>query len=246
MLFASWASLVGCDHTAPNNETPEASAPDAPPPASQGDGASLTGDDAGAADAGVGSADGPLLRADAGLDATLDGAATGPVDSGSNEAAPTDAAQGNGGGGADGSLTDAGLIIGAYGVDSTWTPFDLPSNYVYFVPIQVPAPTRIASMQVVTQAGLARAKMWIYADVGGAPSSLLAGTFEYRSLSIGAVAKGSSGAAPGARGDRRGVLQREPAPGTWLTADYQLLWNPGFNADRGPAHIPGGRIHAEV
>jgi hypothetical protein len=31
----------------------------------------------------------------------------------------------------------------------------------------------------------------------------------------------------------------------WLTADYQFLWNPGFNADRGPVHILGGRVHAE-
>ncbi len=31
----------------------------------------------------------------------------------------------------------------------------------------------------------------------------------------------------------------------WLTADYQELWNPGFNADRGPVEIFGGRVHAE-
>jgi carbohydrate-selective porin OprB len=31
----------------------------------------------------------------------------------------------------------------------------------------------------------------------------------------------------------------------WLTADYQHLWNPGFNADRGPVEILGGRVHAE-
>jgi hypothetical protein len=31
----------------------------------------------------------------------------------------------------------------------------------------------------------------------------------------------------------------------WLTPDYQFLWNPGFNADRGPVHILGGRVHAE-
>jgi len=32
----------------------------------------------------------------------------------------------------------------------------------------------------------------------------------------------------------------------WLTADYQLIWNPGFNADRsGPVNIFGTRIHAE-
>ena len=31
----------------------------------------------------------------------------------------------------------------------------------------------------------------------------------------------------------------------WLSADYQHLWNPGFNADRGPVDIVGGRVHAE-
>jgi hypothetical protein len=31
----------------------------------------------------------------------------------------------------------------------------------------------------------------------------------------------------------------------WLTADYQRIWNPGFNADRGPVTILGGRVHAE-
>jgi len=31
----------------------------------------------------------------------------------------------------------------------------------------------------------------------------------------------------------------------WLSADYQFLWNPGFNADRGPLHILGARAHAE-
>ena len=31
----------------------------------------------------------------------------------------------------------------------------------------------------------------------------------------------------------------------WLTADYQHLVNPGFNADRGPVNILSGRVHAE-
>jgi high affinity Mn2+ porin len=31
----------------------------------------------------------------------------------------------------------------------------------------------------------------------------------------------------------------------WLTADYQFLWHPGYNADRGPVNILGGRVHAE-
>ena len=32
---------------------------------------------------------------------------------------------------------------------------------------------------------------------------------------------------------------------SWLTADYQHLTNPGFNADRGPVNIFGLRIHGE-
>ena len=31
----------------------------------------------------------------------------------------------------------------------------------------------------------------------------------------------------------------------WLAADYQLVWNPGFNRDRGPVHIIGAKVHAE-
>lgn len=31
----------------------------------------------------------------------------------------------------------------------------------------------------------------------------------------------------------------------WLSADYQFIANPAFNADRGPVHILGGRVHAE-
>ena len=31
----------------------------------------------------------------------------------------------------------------------------------------------------------------------------------------------------------------------WLTADYQFLWHPGYNAARGPVNIVGGRVHAE-
>ncbi len=33
--------------------------------------------------------------------------------------------------------------------------------------------------------------------------------------------------------------------GTWLTADYQYLRNPGYNADRGPVRIAGARVHWE-
>jgi hypothetical protein len=31
----------------------------------------------------------------------------------------------------------------------------------------------------------------------------------------------------------------------WVSADYQHLWNPGFNADRGPVDILAGRVHVE-
>jgi hypothetical protein len=31
----------------------------------------------------------------------------------------------------------------------------------------------------------------------------------------------------------------------WLTADYQRIYNPGFNSDRGPVDIVSGRFHAE-
>jgi high affinity Mn2+ porin len=35
------------------------------------------------------------------------------------------------------------------------------------------------------------------------------------------------------------------AKAVWLSPDYQHLWNPGYNADRGPVDIFGARIHAE-
>jgi high affinity Mn2+ porin len=31
----------------------------------------------------------------------------------------------------------------------------------------------------------------------------------------------------------------------WFSADYQHLWNPAYNTDRGPVNIFGGRVHAE-
>jgi carbohydrate-selective porin OprB len=31
----------------------------------------------------------------------------------------------------------------------------------------------------------------------------------------------------------------------WLSGDYQFLWNPGYNADRGPVQVFGVRAHAE-
>lgn len=31
----------------------------------------------------------------------------------------------------------------------------------------------------------------------------------------------------------------------WLSADYQHIWNPGFNSARGPVNVIGGRVHAE-
>jgi hypothetical protein len=31
----------------------------------------------------------------------------------------------------------------------------------------------------------------------------------------------------------------------WLSADYQRIFNPAFNADRGPVDVLGGRIHAD-
>ncbi len=36
-----------------------------------------------------------------------------------------------------------------------------------------------------------------------------------------------------------------PAKHFWLTADYQRIWNPAYNADRGPVNIAGLRLHLE-
>jgi hypothetical protein len=32
---------------------------------------------------------------------------------------------------------------------------------------------------------------------------------------------------------------------SWFSLDYQHIWNPAYDADRGPVNIFGGRIHAE-
>jgi high affinity Mn2+ porin len=34
--------------------------------------------------------------------------------------------------------------------------------------------------------------------------------------------------------------------GIWLTADYQFVQNPAYNRDRGPVHVFGLRLHAEL
>jgi len=34
-------------------------------------------------------------------------------------------------------------------------------------------------------------------------------------------------------------------PQTWLSADYQHIVNPAYNADRGPVNVFGLRLHAE-
>jgi high affinity Mn2+ porin len=31
----------------------------------------------------------------------------------------------------------------------------------------------------------------------------------------------------------------------WFTADYQFIYNPAYNADRGPVNVLGGRVHVE-
>ncbi|HEY3804859.1 MAG TPA: carbohydrate porin [Kofleriaceae bacterium] len=31
----------------------------------------------------------------------------------------------------------------------------------------------------------------------------------------------------------------------WISGDYQHIWNPGFNRDRGPVDVLGARVHAE-
>ncbi len=49
----------------------------------------------------------------------------------------------------------------------------------------------------------------------------------------------------GAEGIVEGFYSVNLLEAVWLAADYQFLWNPGFNADRGPVHILGAKIHAE-
>ena len=58
-------------------------------------------------------------------------------------------------------------------------------------------------------------------------------------------------------GDGKGNLNYQPeqimetfynlnlTPSLWLTADYQLAFNPGYNKDRGPVNVFGLRVHIE-
>jgi high affinity Mn2+ porin len=58
-------------------------------------------------------------------------------------------------------------------------------------------------------------------------------------------------------GDGKGNLNYQPeqimetfynlnlTPSLWLTADYQLAFNPGYNKDRGPVNVFGLRLHIE-
>jgi len=39
---------------------------------------------------------------------------------------------------------------------------------------------------------------------------------------------------------------KPPAFGLWLTADYQLVMNPGYNRDRGPVNVFSVRVHVEL
>jgi carbohydrate-selective porin OprB len=34
--------------------------------------------------------------------------------------------------------------------------------------------------------------------------------------------------------------------GLWVSLDYQHIWNPGYNADRGPVDFFGVRVHLEL
>ncbi len=44
----------------------------------------------------------------------------------------------------------------------------------------------------------------------------------------------------------RGLLRPAAHQGADRPADYQLLINPAYNADRGPVHVFAGRLHAPV
>lgn len=60
----------------------------------------------------------------------------------------------------------------------------------------------------------------------------------------GFVGDGALRAAP--EGVLEGFYSVNLLKAIWLAADYQLIFNPGFNADRaGPVHVLGAKVHAE-
>jgi hypothetical protein len=42
-----------------------------------------------------------------------------------------------------------------------------------------------------------------------------------------------------------GFYSLNVAKNTWLTADYQYISNPAYNAARGPVHVYAFRVHSE-
>jgi hypothetical protein len=42
-----------------------------------------------------------------------------------------------------------------------------------------------------------------------------------------------------------GYYSLSAGKGVWLTADYQRVHNPAYNADRGPINVYAFRVHAE-
>jgi high affinity Mn2+ porin len=56
---------------------------------------------------------------------------------------------------------------------------------------------------------------------------------------------GDGALTPGAEGVAEAFYGVNFFKALWLAVDYQLLWNPGFNAARGPVNIFGAKAHAE-
>jgi hypothetical protein len=61
----------------------------------------------------------------------------------------------------------------------------------------------------------------------------------------GFIGDGRLSSSPAGEGVVEGFYSFNLLRAVWLSASYEFLWNPGFNSDRGPVHILGGRVHAE-
>lgn len=93
--------------------------------------------------------------------------------------------------------------------------------------------------------GAAWHRRWDLAGVGYGASGISASHAQY--LKMGGVDNfiGDGNLKPATEHVVEAFYSYAVASWLWLAADFQEVWHPAFNADRGPVTIVGGRLHAE-
>jgi len=81
--------------------------------------------------------------------------------------------------------------------------------------------------------------------VGAAVNTITAAHRAFLAAGGSTLLLGDGGLTYGHETDLEAYYAARLMPFLTLTGDYQLIDNPGYNKDRGPVHIFGGRLHAE-